>query len=74
MLFNAAYTVMVKSHKKTGGYRTLRFSIKKVFTVAILPTNLQNDRIYSSAAKKALIPTSRLISEHEHFSSTCDIP
>ena len=43
------------------------FSDEKVFTVAT-PTNLQNDRMYYSAAKKALIPTSRVIRERGHFS------
>jgi len=65
-LFNTAHTVI-----KRGGW-TLWFSDEKVFTVANL-TNLQNNRINSYAAKKALIPTSRLISEREHFSSTYDI-
>jgi len=50
----------------------LWFSDEKVFTIATA-TNLQNDKIYSFAAEKALISTSHLISEREHFSSTYDI-
>ena len=50
----------------------LRFLDEKFYTIAT-PTNLQNDRIYSYAAKKAQIPTNRLISERQHFSSTYNI-
>jgi len=45
------------------------FSDEKVFTVAT-PTYLQNDRICSSAVRRALMPPTHLISECEHFSGT----
>jgi len=49
--------------------QTLWFSDEKVFTAAIPSTNLQNNNIYSSAAKTTLIPTSCLISERAHLTA-----
>jgi len=56
---------------KTGWCDILVFR-RKLFTVAT-PTNFHSDRIYTSAAKKAPISTSHLISEPEHSSRTYDI-
>jgi len=54
--------------RQAGGHCGFRMSFHRCESF-----NLQNNRIHSSAAKKAQIPTSRLISEREHFSSTYDI-
>ena len=39
-----------------------------IYTYHGNPANVHNDRTYSSAGKKAQIPTSRLVGEREHFS------
>ena len=77
-LFNTAHSAMGKisrEDRRVTRVDVMVFGWKSFHRCEFAtPTNLQHNRIYSSADKKAHISTSRLRSEREHFSSTYDIP
>ena len=47
--------------------RSIWFTDEKSFTLST-PVNSQNDRLYSTAAKKRQVPEGRLVREWAHFS------